>query len=84
MAGNVLGDMGGADLPGCEGRNLLVKRADLDPLLVVEDRTVDRAGDMVFGKLGRRANVDDLIKGRKLADPLDGGDVMFHAQAASC
>jgi hypothetical protein len=84
MAGNVFGDMGGADLPGCEGRNLLVKRADFDPLLVVEDRTVDRARDVVFGKLGRRANVDDFIKGRKLADPPDGSDVMFHARNASC
>ena len=67
-----------------DGSQLIITGRDSDSLLVVEDRTVDRAGDVVFSKLGRRANVDDFIKGRKLADPLDGGDVMFHAQAVSC
>ena len=47
---------------GVEGGLLLVQGADDDALVVVEHRQVDRAGDVVFGELGGRARVDDLVK----------------------
>ena len=45
-----------------EGRHLLVEGSDPDALLVIEHRAVDRPGDMVFGKLCRRADIDDGVE----------------------
>ena len=75
MAGDVFGDVGRADLLGGKGRNLLVQGANFDPLFVAEYRTVDRSGQMVFGKFGGCAHVDNRIES---ADFFNGGDTVFH------
>ncbi len=62
VARDVGGDQRAAEAAGVEGGLLLVHGADDDALVVVEHRQVDRAGDVVFGELGGRARVDDLVK----------------------
>jgi len=59
---DVAGDEGGADLAGGEGRDLLVNRADPGAFLVGQGGQVERAGDMILGKFGRRADVDHVIE----------------------
>ena len=54
-----------ADLAGGERAHLLVERAHTRALLIVQHRQVDRAGNMVLGKLGGRAHVDDFIEGKR-------------------
>jgi hypothetical protein len=49
-------------LRASSGRGLHVQRADDAALFVVEHRPVDGAGQVVFGKLGRRAGVDDGVE----------------------
>jgi hypothetical protein len=66
MAADVLGDQRGADLPGLERGDLLVERADLGALRVVEDRAVDGAGNVVFGKFGGGADVDDFVEAAEI------------------
>ena len=53
---------GAADLAGLEGRDLLVDRADLGPLGVVQDGQVDRAGQVILGVFGWRTRVDDRVE----------------------
>ena len=61
---------------GFERGNLLVQGADFGTLGIVEYRAVDGAGDMVFGKFGGGADVDDfIVAGRKVGD---GRAVLFH------
>ena len=76
---HVARDVGGhqrtAEAAGVEGRLLLVHRADDDALVVVEHRQVDRAGNVVFGELGGRARVDDLVKAGQLCY---GRDAFLH------
>ena len=57
-----LSDQRRTQLAGLEGRHLLVQRAHPRPLLIVEHRTVDGAGDMILGVLGGRAYIDDRIE----------------------
>jgi hypothetical protein len=64
-------------LRAAKGETCLYSVPDFDTLLVIEYRAVDRAGDMVFGELGRRAHVDDLVKGSKIAKPLEADQVMI-------
>ncbi len=51
-----------ADPARLERALLLVERADDAPLVVVEHRAVDRAGDVIERVLGRRARVDDDVE----------------------
>ena len=51
---------------GIEGRNLLVHGADARPFLVVQNRVIERAGDVVFSEFGRRADIDNVVKFRQL------------------
>jgi hypothetical protein len=62
VARDVLRHQRRAELLGLEHRNLLVEGADAGAFLVVQDRHADRAGQAVFGKLGRRASVDDGVE----------------------
>ena len=83
MACDVFGNVGGADFFRLERRYLLVKGANFNALLVVEHRAVDRSRDMVFGKLGWRADVDDFVEGREFVDLPDGGNALFHFRSAA-
>jgi hypothetical protein len=62
MAGEVLGQQRRAELLGVERRDLLVERADLRALGVVEHRRRNRSGDMVLGEFGRRSDVDNAVE----------------------
>ena len=62
MAGDILGRQRGADLARFERGHLFVQGANADALLIVQNRTVYGAGDMIFGKFCRGAHVDDLVK----------------------
>ena len=56
----------GAELAGVKGRHLLVQRAHGDALLVVQHRAVDGAGNMVFGKFGRAACIENCVERTEL------------------
>src|SRR5664279_430704 len=55
---------------------LLVQRADLDALFIIEHRTVDRAGNVVLGKLGRGAYVDDVVEKAVVVELVYDGDTV--------
>ena len=69
---DVLRQQRGAELLGVELRDLLVQRADLRALVVVEHRRRDRARDMVGVEFRRRSAVDDAVEGGKIH--------LFHAK----
>jgi len=46
----------------CERRYLAIQGADSGSFFIAEHRTVDGARQVVIGELGRRADVDDLVK----------------------
>ena len=68
VAGDVFRDQRGADFLCLERRHLLVQRADLDALGIIEYRAVDGAGNVVFGKLGGGADIDDLVEVRQIGN----------------
>ena len=53
---------GGAHATRLEDGDLGVVRADLGPLGIVQHRQVDGSGQVVLGKLGRRAHINDGIE----------------------
>jgi hypothetical protein len=62
MARDVLRDQRRAELFRLEHRNLLVEGADPGAFLVIQHRHADRVGQVVFGKFGRCAGVDQGIE----------------------
>ena len=62
MAGQVFGDHRAAQPARLERRHLLVDRADLGTLGIVEHRVIERAGQAILGELRGGADVDDLVK----------------------
>ena len=65
MLRRVLGEERRAQLLSLERGDLLVHGADLRALGVVEHRRRDCAGDVVLGKLGGRAHIDDGVEIRE-------------------
>ena len=78
VARDVFSDVGSTDFLGCERRDLLVQGADLDALGVIKHRAVDRSGRVVFGKLGRSADVDDLVERCEVRVARELGEAGFH------
>ena len=74
VRGDVACDQHGAALPRRERRDLLVERADHDPLGIVERRPVDRPGQPVLGELALRACVDDGVEAAEVGERLAGAD----------
>ena len=70
VARDILGHQRRAELLGIERRELLVHRADLDALGVIEHRRGNGAGNMIFGVFRRRARIDQRI-GLRLRDLVD-------------
>ena len=73
VARDVVADQGRADFFGIERRHLLVDRADLCALGVVQHRAVDRAGDVIVGEFAFRTDIDDGVVAVQLRGA-DGGD----------
>ena len=82
VARDVVRDQGGAHFLCFEGIDLLVERADPHPLLVVQHRAVDGAGQVVEGELALAAHVDDGVEmvqlGEDLGEAQDSG--VFHRE----
>ena len=62
MPCHVLRNQCRADLARLERRHLLVNRADACALLIVERRTVHRAGNMIDGEFRGRTHIDDFVE----------------------
>jgi hypothetical protein len=65
MARNVSRDERGAGALCRERRGLLVEGSDFRALVVVQDGTRKRSGDMILGILRGRAGVDDRVELRE-------------------
>src|SRR5258705_11588341 len=63
---DVLRNQRRADFFRVERRDLLVERADVGPLRIVEHRAVQGFGHMIEREFGGRAHVDHLVKGIEL------------------
>ena len=61
MGRHIARDQCRADLARLEGTVLYIDRADPGAFGVTKRRQVDGAGDVIFGELGRRTHVDDVI-----------------------
>ena len=70
VARDILGHQRRAEFLGIERRELLVHRADLDALGVIEHRRGNGTGNMIFGVFRRRARIDQRI-GLRLRDLVD-------------
>ena len=77
---NILRDQRCAAPFGIEGAGLLVERADLDALVIVQNRAVNRTRNMVERELGFGAHVNDAVVGIELRKHLIGGQQcrIFH------
>ncbi len=67
-----------ADFFCVERGDLLVERADVGPLHVVEHRAVHGFGHVVERKFGGRAHVDNLVKGIELCYRYGIREFQFH------
>ena len=61
MVGNVTGNQRCAEFAGFKGRYLLVERANAGAFVVAEYGAVDSAWNVVLGKLGWGASVDNGV-----------------------
>ena len=80
VGGDVAGHVGAADLAGQEAGLLDVQGSHLGPLVIVEDRQVHCAGDVVFRELAGAAHVDDHVEARPRRG-VGGGDGLGAAHA---
>ena len=62
MQRSILGDQGRTDLARGKGADLFVNRAHLGPFGIIQNRQVDRAGDVILGVFGGGAHIDDVVK----------------------
>ena len=71
-------DIGCANPLRSKWGRLLVQRTDLDTLIVVENRAVDRSGNVIVEEFGRCSNIDDFVENAIVFDLLYAGDAVIH------